>query len=295
MNVSMTVRRLCLIAMLVFCFAGTALAQATYPDSDSATAAFVQAVRAGDQAALQKVLGKNWKDYIPVEGIDRDDVDAFLKGYDESHKIVDADGKSHLAVGKEDWILPIPLVKDAGGWHFDVNGAREEIRVRRIGNNELATMQAMLAYYDAQRDYASRDRNGDNVLEYAQRLVSSSGKQDGLYWPLVAGGEESPLGPAFADTPPGDDFHGYHYRILTGQGPSAPGGAYGYIVGKRMTNGFALVAWPARYGDTGVMSFMISHDGEIFEKDLGKDGAKTAQAMQRFDPDSSWQEAKPVE
>jgi hypothetical protein len=222
-------------------------------------------------------------------------VDAFLKDYDESHKIVDTDGKSHLVVGKAGWVLPIPLVKAGAGWHFDVNGAREEIRVRRIGNNELATMQAMLAYYDAQRDYASKEHNGDDVLEYAQRLLSSPGKQDGLYWPLVAGGDESPLGPAFADTPPGEDFHGYHYRILTAQGPSAPGGAYSYIVGKRMTNGFALVAWPSRYGDTGVMSFMVSHDGEVFEKDLGKDGAKTAQAMKRFDPDSSWQEAKPAE
>jgi hypothetical protein len=295
MNASILVRQLCIVAVLVCSSVGTALAQATYPDAGAATTAFVQAVRAGDQAALQKVLGQDWKDYIPVEGIDRDDVEAFLKGYDESHKIVEADGKSHLAVGREGWILPIPVVQGGGGWRFDLSAAREEIRVRRIGNDELATMQAMLAYYDAQRDYASKDRNGDNVLEYAQRLVSSSGKQDGLYWPLVSGGEESPLGPAFADTPPGEDFHGYHYRVLTAQGPSAPGGAYSYIVGKRMTNGFALIAWPARYGDTGVMSFMISHDGEVFEKDLGKDGAKTAQAMKRFDPDSSWQEAKPVE
>lgn len=296
MNFSMPGHGLRILVLLIACLlTGGAWAQATYPDPAAATEAFIRAVRAGDQAGLRTVLGQNWKEYIPVGGIDRDDVDAFLAGYDERHRVAEAEGKSHLVVGKEDWVLPIPLVKGAAGWHFDLDGAREEIRLRRIGNDELATMQAMLAYYDAQREYAAKERNGDGVLEYAQKLLSTPGKQDGLYWADASGNDESPLGPLFAENAPGEDFHGYHYRILTAQGPSAPGGAYDYIVGKRMTNGFALVAWPARYGDTGVMSFMVSHDGEVFEKDLGKDGAKTAQAMKRFDPDSSWQEAKPAE
>jgi hypothetical protein len=271
--------------------------EANYPTADAATAAFVQALRDGDKTVLAKVLGANWKDYIPTEGIDRSDVDLFLKRYDESHRIETADGATHLNVGSDNWVLPLPLVQGKSGWHFDVKKGADEIRDRRIGANELATEQVMLAYYDAQRDYASQDRDGDNVLQYAQKLRSSPGKQDGLYWPVTGNEPLSPLGERFAgketgkDTG-GSDFHGYRYRILTSQGPSAPGGAYNYIVGTRMTSGFALVAWPAQYGESGVMSFMVSHDGEVFEKDLGKNGAKIAESMKSFDPDSSWQEVK---
>ncbi|WP_267225862.1 DUF2950 domain-containing protein [Dyella silvae] len=271
-----------------------ALAQeASYPTADAASAAFVQALRDNDKTVLAKVLGANWKDYIPTEGIDREDVELFLKRYDESHRIEAADGVSHLNVGSENWVLPLPLVQGNGGWHFDVKKGAEEIRERRIGANELAAQQAMLAYYDAQRDYAAEDRNDDHVLQYAQKLRSSPGKRDGLYWPVTGNEPPSPLGERFAgEEAHGSDFHGYHYRILTAQGPSAPGGAYNYIVGNRMTSGFALIAWPAQYGESGVMSFMVSHDGEIFEKDLGKNGAKVAESMKSFDPDSSWNEVK---
>lgn len=269
--------------------------QANYPSADDAASALVKAVRDGDQAAMAKVLGANWKDFVPVEGIQREDVDLFLKRYDESHRINDDNGKAHLEVGKDNWILPMPIVKNTAGWHFDMAGAKEEVRTRHIGANELAAEQAMLAYYDAQRDYATEDRDGDKVLQYAQRLISSPGKHDGLYWPMTGNEPESPLGPNFASSAPGDGYHGYHFRILTAQGPSAPGGAYNYMAGNRMTNGFALVAWPVRYGDTGVMTFMISHDGQIFERDLGEHGAAQAQAMKRFDPDSSWQEVQPTE
>jgi hypothetical protein len=287
------IRRLALSTMFwAGCvLSGAVLAQqASYPSADAAASAFVQAVRDHDQAALAKVLGSNWKDYIPTEGIDQDDVDLFLKRYDESHRIDTADGKAHLDVGKENWVLPMPLVQGSGGWHFDLAAAQQEIRTRHIGQNELAVEQALLAYYDAQRDYASQDRDGDKVLQYAQRLLSTSGKHDGLYWPVTGDEPPSPLGPKFADVVPGQGYYGYHYRILTAQGPSAPGGAYNYLVGKRMTNGFALVAWPAKYGETGVMSFMVSHDGQVFEKDLGKNGAATAQSLKAFDPDSSWKE-----
>lgn len=269
-----------------------ALAQeASYPTADAASEAFVKAVRDGDKGVLAKVLGANWKDYIPTEGIDRDDVDLFLKRYDESHTIETADGVSHLSVGSDHWILPLPLVQGKNGWHFDVKKGAVEIRDRRIGANELAVEQVMLAYYDAQREYASVDRDGDHVLQYAQKLRSSPGKKDGLYWPVTGDEAPSPLGERFALKDDGkSDFYGYHYRILTSQGPSAPGGAYDYVVGNRMTSGFALIAWPAEYGETGVMSFMVSHDGEVFEKDLGKNGAAAAQAMKSFDPDSSWKE-----
>lgn len=266
--------------------------QATYPSADAAASAFVDAVRSKDQAALANVLGANWKDYIPVDGIQRKDVELFLKRYDESHRIDTEGGKAHLDVGPDHWELPIPIVQAAGGWHFDVKAGEEEMRTRRIGANELAVVQAMLAYYDAQRDYATTEHDGDKVLQYAQHLKSTPGKHDGLYWPVTGNEQPSPLGELFADIPKGQDFHGYRYRILTAQGPSAPGGAYSYLVGGRMTNGFALIAWPATYGETGVMSFMVSHDGEVFTKDLGKNGANIAQAMKSFDPDSSWEEVK---
>jgi len=288
-------RNLCIVGLLLLGMGAWNVhaQQTTYPNADAAASAFVQAVRGDDKPALAKVLGADWKTYIPTDDIGRDDVNVFLKGYDTKHSISQEGDKAHLVVGVNDWILPIPIVKAGSGWHFDVAGARDEIRARRIGNNEYLTQLAMLAYYDAQRDYASKDRDGDTVLEYAQKLISAPGKHDGLYWTDASGSDPSPLGPYFQSGAPGDDFHGYHFHVLTAQGPSAPGGAYNYIVGKHMTNGFALVAWPSQYGQTGVMSFMVSHDGQVFEKDLGKDSASIAQKMTTFDPDSSWQEVKP--
>ena len=199
-----------------------------------------------------------------------------------------------LTVGKDAWTLPVPLVKteSPAGWRFDVKAGEPEIRVRRIGRNELAAEQAALAYADAQLDYADVDRDGDGVLEYAQKFLSSDGQYDGLYWAEQPGDEESPLGRCSATSTPSGDWHGYHYRILTAQGTSARRGAYDYMLGDHMSRGFALVAWPTEYGDTGVMSFMISHDGELFEKDLGPDSEKQAKAMTPFDPDSSWKEVR---
>ncbi|MFC4527238.1 DUF2950 domain-containing protein [Dyella halodurans] len=295
MNLTLSGRGLCLcFALAVGCAlsAGVLAQEANYPSADAAAKAFVDALRNNDKVALAKVLGANWKDYIPTDGIDRSDVDVFLARFDEAHRI-DGDAKSgHLAVGKDDWTLPIPIVQGPSGWHFDVKTAQGEIRTRHIGANELATEKAMLAYYDAQRDFASKDRMGDGVLQYAQKFMSTQGKHDGLYWPVSGDEPESPLGPLFAEVTPGQGYHGYRYRILTAQGPSAPGGAYNYIVGGRMTSGFALVAWPIKYGETGVMTFMVSHDGETFEKDLGKDTDKLVQTIKRFDPDSSWEEVK---
>ncbi|WP_114241132.1 DUF2950 domain-containing protein [Dyella sp. C9] len=284
------------VALWMGCLIATAaIAQeASYPSADAAASAFVQAVRAHDQAALAKVLGANWKDYIPTEGIQQDDVELFLKRYDDGHRIDTTGNTAHLDVGSENWVLPLPMVQGKSGWRFDLKAAQQEIRTRRIGSNELAVQQALLAYYDAQREYASEDRDGDKVLQYAQHFVSSPGKHDGLYWPVSGDEPPSPAGPKFADVKPGQGYYGYHYRILTAQGASAPGGAYSYMDHGRMTSGFALVAWPAEYGDTGVMSFMISHDGQIFEKDLGKNGAAVAQSMKSFDPDSSWQEVEPA-
>ena len=274
-------------------FSTSSLAQtATYPSAEAAATALVQAIQAHDHMEVAKVLGPDWKTYVPTDDLDREDVYTFLAAYQVSHKLVSDGAVQHLSVGKNDWRLPIPIVPKGSQWTFDLKAAKEEIRIRQIGRNELNTQLAVLAYYDAQRDYALHDHNGDGILEYAQKFISTPGKQDGLYWDAKDGEPQSPLGPAFAKDKPkgGVGYHGYDYRILTAQGPSAPGGAYDYIVGGRMRNGFALVAWPIRYGETGVMSFMVSHDGVLFEKDLGKDGGAVAMAMKKFDPDDSWHE-----
>lgn len=271
--------------------ATVAMAQQAYPTADAAAQALVDALGTdkADTAKLAVVLGKQWRDYIPTDSVERKDVDAFLRRYQERHSIeTGSDGKPHLVVGREPWVLPVPLQQSQGGWSFDLKGGVEEMRVRRIGNNELAVMQALRAYHDAQSEYAHEDRDGDGVLEYAQKFVSSDGAHDGLFWAEDDSGEISPLGPLFGDETPKGQWHGYHFRILDAQGPSAPGGAYRYRIGNDMSRGFALVAWPARYNDTGVMSFMISHEGEIFEKDLGAQGDRLARAMKSFDPDDSW-------
>ncbi|MFC5577776.1 DUF2950 domain-containing protein [Lysobacter niabensis] len=266
-------------------------AQQAYPTPDLAAQAFVDSLgtQRADQARLSALLGSDWRSFIPVEGIERADVDAFLKAYRERHVIETAsDGKARLVVGKTAWTLPIPMAKSAQGWRFDTRAAVDEIRIRRIGRNELAAVQSARAYHDAQMDYAEFDRDDDGVLEYARKILSTDGKHDGLYWVEDESGEISPLGPLFGDATKGSDWHGYHFRILEAQGPSAPGGAYSYLLGDNMSRGFALVAWPAKYDDTGVMSFMISHEGLVFEKDLGPTGESQARSMKRFDPDDSW-------
>ncbi|MBB2495119.1 DUF2950 domain-containing protein [Pseudomonas sp. UL070] len=268
-------------------------AQQAYPTAEAAAEALVAALgtEKADDERLNALLGADWQTYIPTDDVERVDVDAFLALYREKHAIeTAATGHAALVVGNTPWTFPLPLVKGKEGWVFDTKAGGEEVRVRRIGRNELAAVQAALAYHDAQMDYAEVDRDGDGVLEYAQQFISSDGQYDGLYWAEEPGLEESPLGPLFGDDLPDGTWHGYHYRILTAQGPSAPGGAYDYKLGDNMSRGFALIAWPASYDDSGVMSFMVSHDGQVFEKDLGPDSAKLAEQMTRFDPDSSWHE-----
>ncbi len=268
-------------------------AQQAYPTPAAAVEALIGALgtEKGDPVRLAALLGDDWQTWIPTNDIERKDVDAFLALYREKSAIQpDGEGRASLVVGNTPLSFPLPLIKGADGWRFDTKAGGEEIRARRIGRNELAVMQAVRAYHDAQMDYAEVDHDGDGVLEYAQKFMSSDGQYDGLYWPDEPGVPQSPLGPLFGDELPDGEWHGYHYRILAAQGPSAPGGAYGYTLGANMSRGFALIAWPARYGDSGVMSFMISHDGLVFEKDIGPDSDKQALAMSAFDPDSSWHE-----
>ena len=282
-----------LLIGLGLAWANLVTAQEAFPTPDTAVEAFVQAlgVEHADEARLGQLLGDDWRTYIPRGGVQRSDVDTFLAQYKAEHQIdKQGDNKAILAVGPDHWTLPIPLTKATNGWRFDLKAGSAEIRARRIGRNELAALQSVLAYHDAQMDYASKDRNGNGALEYAQQIFSTPGKHDGLFWEDEEGGEVSPLGPLFGNDVVGDAWYGYHFRILDAQGPSAPGGAYSYLIGNQMSRGFALVAWPAKYNDSGVMSFMISHDGQVFEKDLGPQGDKIAKAMKRFDPDDSWKE-----
>jgi len=288
-------RLVCLTAGCVLAAAGSvAHAQHAYPTPEAAADALVDAVSREDQAALNKTLGANWKKFIPTQ--DREDVEAFLAEWNKSHHIeMVAPGDARIAVGDGDWTLPIPIANAPGGWRFDARAGAEEMKTRRIGRNELAAMQAALAYFDAQKDYASVDRIGDGVLQYARRFWSSPGTHDGLYWPVNDDEEDSPLGPLFedADQKQGEGYHGYHFKILTAQGKDAPDGAYSYLINNRMVSGFALIAWPMQYGESGVMSLMISHDGQLYEKDLGEQSAVMAQQVTAFNPDASWRKVSP--
>jgi hypothetical protein len=219
---------------------------------------------------------------------------AFAASVDAGFRVLRRSGdKCVLEVGTNGWTFPIPIVQTNGSWFFDTLAGKDEILSRRIGKNELATLEVVRAYVEAQREYASRDRDGDEVLEYAQKLTSSPGTHDGLYWP--EDGETSPLGPLVADAQAaGYDlqnmkpFHGYLFKILTRQGKHAPGGNYDYIINGNMIAGFALVAWPAQHGDSGIMTFIVNQQGRVYQKDLGPKTDRLAQSMTVYDPDSSW-------
>jgi len=267
--------------------------------------ALVAAVRANDTKTLLAILGPQG-DTIVASGDPAADQTAgksFVAAYDAHSKIEQqSPDRAILDVGADEWPLPIPLVKGKSGWHFDAAAGKQELLARRIGRNELYTIQACLAYVDAQREYAEQDR-GDKVLDYAQRFFSSPGKHDGLYWPTADNEPPSPLGPAFAAAQSrGYDFakakaagvgghapfNGYYFRILSGQGSSAPGGAYSYMAGNKMIGGFALVAYPVKYGVSGVMTFLVNHDGVVYQKDLGPSTAAIAEGMTVFDPGKGW-------
>lgn len=266
--------------------------QQSFATPEAAMEAFGTAVIDSDEAALRAMFGANFRQLIPPVGAERRY--EFIEAWAKSHKIEpDGDGRARIAAGQKGWTLPIPLEKTASGWRFDMKAGMDEIAVREIGRNELSAIQVVKAYADAQREYIARDRNGDGVPEYAQKIASSAGKMDGLYWPSKANEEPSPLGRLLADAAaekgrkPGS-YHGYSYRILTAQGPDAPGGARDYIVDGRMTGGFGLIAWPTSYGRSGVMSFMINQDGQVYEKNLGPDTATQAARVKAFNPDATW-------
>jgi hypothetical protein len=275
--------------------------QARYSSPDEASEALLAAVESGETSAMLRVLGEEAVPVVesgdPVE--DANNRNQFVAMYTAGHRWVsDTPESSTLIVGEEDWPFPFPLVNDGGRWRFDTTNGAEEILNRRIGENELAAIQASLAYVDAQREYYWWNPDGQPMLHYASSIVSTDGRKNGLYWDTADGETPSPLGELFASAraegylvdnePQPVPYYGYHFRMLTGQGGHAAGGAYDYVVGDRMIGGFALVAWPAEYGSTGVMSFIVNHDGVVFSKDLGADTPKLAAEMKTFDPDESW-------
>lgn len=276
--------RMKLSALVMLMLPAFVQAQQLFNTPELAAQSFATAVISQDEAALTEVLGDNWRQYLPDEKADPEAVARFVRDWKVSHNIEEQGETAHLNVGQENWQLPIPMVKTQAGWHFDMQRAADEILTRTIGLNELSAIQAVQAYVAAQQDYYQLDQ------QYAQKFVSTEGKKDGLYWPAVPGEAPSPLGPSFSPVQPGMGYHGYHFRILTAQGADAPGGAKNYISDGKMAEGFALIAWPVEYGETGVATFMVNNQGVVYQKDLGEETAEKVQEIKEFNPDKSWQE-----
>ena len=281
--------------------AAPAMTQQTFATPEDAVKALVEAVRANDSNAVLVVLGPKSRSWLSSGDAvaDRRAAEKFLINFERKHALSEsAEGKVFLLAGEDDWSFPAPLVKKSGGWAFDSLAGREELINRRVGANELSAIQTLLATVDAQREYAVNDLDGNGFNDYAQRFVSTPGKRDGLFWPVYASEALSPLGPLVglaaregygkkADGKP-VPYHGYHFRMLSEQGKSAPGGAYSYLVKGKMIGGFAAIAYPAKYGVSGVMTFVVNHDATVYEKNLGKNTPASTLKMRSFSPDSSW-------
>ena len=302
----------CAVALLVMVmFPGTSLAaektQLTFGTPEAALEALVKAFRNTDEAQsytdLYTLFGTGSGTMISSgdKVADREIRAKFLRAYDEKNRLeITGDRKAIIHVGNNDWPFPIPIVKAGKRWQFDMKQGKEEILSRRIGANELDAIQTCLAIVDAQREYAATDWDGDGLLEYAQKLHSTSGKKDGLYWETAPGEKPSPLGPLLAKARSegyrkGEKpvpYHGYFFRLLTQQGKDAPGGAYSYLVKDSLVGGFALVAYPASYGVSGVKTFIVNHEGVVYEKDLGPKTGERAKSLKAFNPDKTWAKAE---
>jgi Protein of unknown function (DUF2950) len=274
--------------------------QRHFPTAEAANDALTEALRKDDDKTIADMLGSSWRDFVPGTREDEDKArETYLKAWDESHKLVaDGDNKMLVEVGTTGFKMPIPIVKDDDGWRFDIEAGHKEMIARQIGANELYVIQTLLAIVDAQFDYASQQAAKTGTASYARRLLSSPGKQDGLYWEAKPGEPESPLGPLVAKAQPGDregeGYHGYRYRLLYGQGSNAPGGAYSYLVKDRMIGGFGVIAWPVKWGETGIMTFIVNQNGDVYENDLGPDTSQEAAKINLFDPDKDWEKSDTV-
>jgi len=272
--------------------------QKSYFSPEEAVTSLVTAVRAHDMKEMLAVLGPGSREliYSGDEAADRTGREKFLRAYDEMNILQqESPNKMTLCVGTDNWPMPIPIVKKGEKWVFDAGKGKKEILNRRVGRNELRVMEVLNAYVDAQHEYATKDCKGGGKVEFAQRLISTEGKRDGLYWEAKEGEEESPLGPLVAQAakegyanPNLQPFHGYYFKILKGQGKHADGGTYNYVVKGKMILGFAIVAYPAEYGNSGVMTFMVNQEGTIYEKNVGKNTKRLAEALKIFNPDKTW-------
>lgn len=297
----------CALAALVTVVASPAVAAShrAFPSAEAALTAVVDAAKSGDRTTLVAIFGSDGETLLssgdPIA--DHTARNRFVERVGErTHLQYVGDDFAVWSVGNDDWPFAIPLVRDERGWVFDVDAGRVELLNRRIGRNELDTIQVCQEYVAAQRDYARRRQRTDGVAEYAQHLRSTPGKRDGLHWETSAGEEESPLGPLLASASAEgyrakggekpEPFHGYIYRALREAGPHAPGGPRSYIKDGRMTGGFALIAYPVRYGSSGVMTFQVNEQGVVFQKDLGPRTAEIAAAITTYDPDDSWEPAE---
>jgi hypothetical protein len=279
--------------------------QLSFASPQDAAGAFAKAVCEDNKEQMLKILGADGNDLIwsGDEVRDQQSRDRFEKAYDEQHRIDTEGNKEILVIGKNDWPFPIPIIQENKKWIFDTASGKEEILNRRIGRNELDTIQTMLAFVDAEREYAMTNKDANGTGQYARKFKSDAGTRNGLYWEAKEGEEQSPLGPLVASarqegysTKMSSEgrlpYHGYFYRILTAQGEHAQGGAYNYIVNGKMIGGFAAVAYPAEYGNSGVMTFIVNYEGVVYQKDLGSNTEKEARAMERFDPDETWKKVQ---
>ena len=300
--------RSCLAALaLIFTFiisSTPAWAQKMFSSPEEAVKAAIAAARSNNDNELLAIFGPKAKEILfsgdPVA--DKQRRSEFVAAYDQANRLSTEGEDRILIAGKQDWPFPIPIVKKGQSWMFDTEQGKQEVLNRRIGGNELFTIQTMLAIVDAEREYAIKDRDRNGLLEYAQKFLSDPGKKNGLYWEAKSGEPESPLGPIMVQarsqgyganitTAPGP-YHGYNYRILTAQGKDAPGGAYSYLVKGKMIGGFAVVAYPAEYGNSGIMTFIVNYDGKVFQKNLGPNTAAAAKSMKEYNPDKTWTEVK---
>jgi len=277
-------------------------AQPDFASPDEAANALAEAVRAADPQAIVALMGPEADEWLFTgdDVSDRQEWARFLQAWDKRHAVQrSGDDLATLVVGEDEWPFPAPIVRRAERWVFDGAAGREEVTVRRVGRNELDTIQTLLAIVDAQREFAANDPDGDGFHDYASRLISTPEKRDGLYWPVQPDEPLSPLGPlvgmaaeegyrARAEGEEPRPYHGYYYRLLTEQGPDALGGAYSYLVDDRMIGGFAVLAYPASYGVSGIMTLLVNHDGVVYQKDLEDDTAAIGEAMASFNPDATW-------
>lgn len=299
-----------IVIAAVTAFTGVAVAQDTkqekFKSPKDAFSALIQATRTNDTKELLAIFGPEGKEIISSGDAVADSVarERFVKAADEGVKFSKLDNKTVLPmIGKNECSFPIPIVKSGRQWVFSTEEGRQEILNRRIGRNELNTIQVALNFVNAQREYFGKDRDGSGTLQYAQRFKSHNGKKDGLYWEVGPGEEESPLGPMVARATeegytarkPGEKrvpYHGYYFHILKSQGSSAPGGEMDYVVNGKMTAGFGLLAYPAQYGVSGIMTFVVNQQGIVYQKDLGPKTEEAAKAIAKYDPDKTWQKVK---